>query len=154
MSDAAPTEAAKGGKKKLILILAVVLVLGGGGGVGAMLLLGGDAEAEEVAEEAPPEEGLVAPVAEMTANLAGPTTAFARVQFSAVLTADAKLADVEPKFPLLKDAAISELSTFQADHLRTTQGMEDLRVRLAERAAEIYPDGQVLRIILTELLVQ
>jgi hypothetical protein len=32
--------------------------------------------------------------------------------------------------------------------------MDELRNRLTARAQEVYPDGEVVRVVLTELLVQ
>lgn len=138
-------------RRKLVLaVLAVVLLLTGGGA--AVLLLGGEAEAEETAP--PPADGPVVPVADMTATLAGPGIHYAKVAFSAVLTTGADEALVASRFDLLRDAAITELSTISADHLRTTAGMEELRARLSDRAGALYPDGEVLRVVLTELIVQ
>jgi flagellar FliL protein len=152
-ATADPEVAPKKGKQKLILLVVVLLVVTAGGVVGAKLLLGGDAETD-VPEAAAPVDGEVVPVAEMTANLAGPATHYAKISFSAVLAEGVDPALITGRFPLLRDAAISELSTFQADHLRTTAGMEELRTRLGERARELFADGEVLRIVFTELVVQ
>ncbi len=148
-----PQVAPKKGKKKLILLAVALLVLAVGGGLGAKLLLGGDVETD-VPEPTVVADGEVVPVAEMTANLAGPQTHYAKISFSAVLAAEVDPALVTGRFPLLRDAAISELSSFQADHLRTTAGMEELRARLGERAHELFADGEILRIVFTELVVQ
>jgi flagellar protein FliL len=148
---AAPTAAPPPRRRRTLLLVGLLLVaLVGGGGAAAVLLLGGEAEAEE----APVAEGAVVPVAELTANLAGERIAFAKVAFSAVLAEGTDAAAVSDRFALVKDAAITELSTFAPDHLRTTAGMDELRARLTERAAALYPDGEVLRIVLTELVVQ
>jgi flagellar protein FliL len=147
--DVPPTPA-KGRKKLLLVAGVVVLVLVGGG---AFLLLGSDAEAEEEVGTVI-EEGPVVPVADMTANLAGSQIHFAKLSFAAVLTPDADAKLVGERFPLLRDAAITELSTMPAEHLRTTAGMDELRSRLSGRASDLYPDGEILRIVLTELLVQ
>jgi flagellar protein FliL len=149
MTDVAVEPAKK--SKKLLLIVAAVVALAGGGG--AFVLLTGEAGAEEAAE-APPEEGAVVAVADLTANLAGAEVHYAKVGFSAILAVGADEAAVTARFALLRDAAISELSTFEAAHLRSTAGMDELRNRLTARAQEVYPDGEVVRVVLTELLVQ
>lgn len=143
--------AKKKGKRKL-MIGAVVLILVAGFGV-KTFLLGGDAAAE-AQEPAPVEEGAVLPVAEMTANLRGSATNYARVSFAAVLNAEADEAEVTAKFPLLEDAALSVLLEFDAAQLRTPEGADQLRARLSDAAAEIWPEDEILRIVLTELLVQ
>lgn len=138
------------GKRRLLLIGVVLLLLVGGGA--AFMFLGGEAGAE--VEEEAPVEGAIVPIAEMTASLAGPQVHFAKLSLAAVLSDQADAALVEERMPLLKDAAITELSTMDAAHLRTTEGMEELRTRLTERATGIYVEGEVLRVILTELIVQ
>jgi flagellar protein FliL len=142
------------GKKKL-LVLALVAVLAGLGGFFAMKMLSpATAEAATPASEPPPEEGAVLEVAEMTATLAGDTTHLARVGFAVVTAADADPTLVEPKFALLKDAAVDEMAASSAAALITPEGVDDLRARLTARALDIYPDGEVLRVVLTQLVVQ
>jgi flagellar basal body-associated protein FliL len=149
----APAAPEDGRRRRAPLLLgAVVLVLGVA--VGAYLVLGGGEPAETVAEPQPAEEGAVVAVADMTANLAGEPVSYAKVAFAAVLAAGADEAAVAARFPLLRDAAITELSTITGAHLRTTAGADELRGRLTARAAALYPDGEVLRIVLTELVVQ
>lgn len=148
------TEAGKGGRSPLLLVgVAVVVTLAIA--AAAFFLLGGSgADASEEEEEPVPVEGAVVDVAEMTLNLAGPTISYAKVSFAAVLLDGVEEATVQGRFALLKDAAISELGTISADSLRTPEGVEELRSRLSARAAAIYPEGEVLRIVLTELVVQ
>ena len=151
---AAAPEAKKGGKKKIVLILVVLLVLGGGFMGAKMTIL---KPAEPVAEETappPPVEGEILEVAQMTVNLSGPAMNYGRVTFAAVLVEGADAAMVEAKFPILKDTALSEIGRFTADQLRTPEGVDALRAKLTERATAVYPDGEVLRVVLTELIVQ
>lgn len=149
------TPAATGGGKRKTLLIAAFVLVAVLAGVGGFLLTGGSAEAEAAAPTEPPaEDGAVLDVAEMTANLAGPEVHYAKLSFAAVLIAGADEAAVAERFPLLRDAAITELSTFQVEHLRTTEGMEELRKRLTARAQAVYPDGEVRRVVLTELVVQ
>ena len=149
-TDTSPEKGPKKGKKKLLLIGAVVLVLLCAGG-GYLFLGGEDAEAAE--NEAPP-EGEIVPVEEMTVNLAGPELHYARVAFSLVLAEGADPAVIEERKPLLHDAAITELTRLSPEELRGPEGPDTARDRLGARAKEIYPDGEVLRAVLTKLLVQ
>jgi flagellar protein FliL len=147
--------AARGGKRKLVLVV-LVLAAVAAGAVGGKMLLAGDpgVPGEEVAAAPAPAEGEVVTVAKLTASLAGGGSHYARVEFGAVLADTATAAAVEPRFPLLKDLALSTLMGFEPEELRTVAGADRLRQELTARAGEVFPDGEVLRIVLTELLVQ
>jgi flagellar basal body-associated protein FliL len=134
----------------VVLLLGVVTVTALGAGVFFFAFAGGEAEAGPP----PVVEGAVVDVAEMTLNLAGPQTHYARVAFAAVLDEKADESKVKLRFPLLKDAAITEVGTFTAEVLRTPEGVEQLRERLTEQAVALYSEGEVVRIVLTELVVQ
>jgi flagellar protein FliL len=146
-AEALAVQPAKG-RKRLVAIIAAVVLLAAGA-AGGFLLLGGPAEGQEVAGD-----GAIVHVAEMTANLGGERVAFAKLSFSAVLAEGVDPAAVAERFPIVTDVAITELSTLTPEHLRTTAGMDELRSRLSARAGEIYPDGEVRRFVLTELVVQ
>ena len=146
-------EASPRTRKKLVMMLAALLVVGGIGGFLALKVLSAPASGAPVVE-APPVEGEVIDVAEMTASLSGKEPHLARVGFAVVLTEGADAAAVSARFALLKDAAVSELAASDADELITPAGVDDLRGRLSDRAAAIYPDGEVIRVVLTELVVQ
>lgn len=150
-------------RKKLMMIGAVVLVVAGG----AYFKLGKSADpaAAAVPGAAPaavaaPVEGAIVEIGSLTVNLSAPQLHYARVNFSVVLSEGTPEDVVRPKFPLLKDAAITEVGRSTPDALVTTEGVDDLRARLTERAREIYPPdvpegtSPVLRIIFTELVVQ
>jgi flagellar FliL protein len=144
-TDGAPTKS----RKKLVIIALLVVVLGAAAGV--FLLGGSDAEGTEPAA---PVEGEVVDVAVMTTSVAGEAGTYVRVGFAAVLVEGTAAADVEAKFPLLEDAALSAASSFSGAQLRTQEGQDGLRAALTTAAGDIWPDGEVLRIVLTELLVQ
>lgn len=136
-------------RRRLLLAGAAAVVLVAGAGA---FLLGGDGGDDGAGGQ--PLEGDVVEVAQVTANLSGAQLRYARVTFSVVLAEDAVPGDVEGRFPLLQDAALGEIQAFDAERLRTPQGADELRAGLSARARELYPDGQVLRVVLTELLVQ
>jgi flagellar FliL protein len=146
--DLEETEEPRGrSKRKLVLLLVAVLVVAGA----AWWLLGrgGDEEAD-----AEPVEGLVVEVAQMTVNLAGEDLHYVRFAFALVLAADVLPGDVERRFALLKDAALSSVQSFTEAELRTPEGTDRLRAELTRHAHDVYADGRVVRVVLTELLVQ
>lgn len=136
-------------RKRLTLVLGAVLLVVAA--VAGVFFLRGPGEEEE---PAPPEDGPVVEVAQMTANLAGSQLRYARFGFAVVLRDDAVPDDVEARFPLLQDAAISTVQTFDPDLLRTPEGLDEFRKRLTAHAGDIYPDEQILRVVLTEMVVQ
>ena len=140
-----------GGKKKMkLLVLAVVAIVVGA--VGAkMFLLTGDAEA---GPPPPPEEGAVVTIGEMTTSLAGSGAHYARVEIAAVTNAAADAASLEAAFPLMRDQALTVLMGFTAEQLRTVEGANQLRDALTEKAQGVWEEQEVLRIVLTDLLVQ
>lgn len=156
MADETPkTEEAKSGgrSRKKIIILAAVVLFAAAGGFFAMRLLSTPANATP-AEDATPVPGEIIEVAQMTTTLPGTPPHLARVSFSLQLSADAAAAEIQPDLPLLKDAAVTELAESNADTLMTTEGVDDLRARLLERANEIYDEDRVLKVLVTELVVQ
>lgn len=149
----APVEEKKK-SKKLILILAVVGLLAGGGAAYFLGFIGGGDEAEEVAEEPEVVEGMIVDVATMTTNVGGGAPGYVRVGLAAVLAEGFTPDLVADRYPLLKDATLSEVATFKKAQLESPKGMDKLRGALTARAQEIWPEGEVVRIVLTELLVQ
>lgn len=115
------------------------------------------AEASEAAEPAAPVvavEGEIAEVGTMTVNLSSEQLSFARVGVALVLAEGGVASEVEPRFALFRDKAISEIAQWGPADLRTPAGHQLLRDGLSEAALEVWPDGGVLRVVLTELLVQ
>ena len=144
-----------GGKGKLIGIVGGVVVFAA---AGYFFFMGGSGDAEE---NAPPAEEEVAvvegPVIEgdtMTFNLAGDDTRYARVTFAVVLPEGGDSATVGERMPLLKDAALQIMSEYTADDLLGTRGLDNLREDLTEASTLVYTQGEVLRVVLTEVLVQ
>lgn len=144
-----------GGKGKLIGIIGGVVVLVG---AGLFFFLGGSSDADENApppdEEAAVVEGAVIEGDTMTFNLADDDTRYARVTFAVVLPEGGDSATVGERMPLLKDAALRIMSGYTSADLLATRGLDDLREDLTQAAAEVYRDGEVLRVVLTEVLVQ
>ncbi len=139
-------------KRRLPLLIVAVVVLVGAGVAGKMFLL--PAPEAEAGASVEPEEGAVVTIGQMTTSLAGGGTHYARVDLAAVTNAAADPATLEERFPLMRDQALDVLMGFSADELRTVEGADALRAALTERAQEVWEDEEVLRIVLTDLLVQ
>lgn len=152
---AAAPAPAKGRSRRLLAIVAGVLVLALAAG-GYLFLSGGAADADPAPEPTPEEvaEGPVVEVGTLTTNLAGSPPRYARVGLAIVLTAEADPAAVEARFPLVKDVAITEIGRHDAATLQTVEGSEALRDGLTDAVVGVYPDGEVVRVALTELLIQ
>ncbi len=130
-------------------------------GLVAYTQLTGDSEAGAAAAPttlAAPVEGTVLDGGEVRVSLADADAHFALVRMAVVLEADADPVEVENRLPLLADAAVDEVATFNSEQLRGARGPELLRDVLTERADEIFnvDDEQVsvMRVVLTELIVQ
>lgn len=131
--------------KRARLLLGAVVVAGA---VGAWQVSAAGAE-----PPAPVSDGAVVEVGVLTVGLQDGNE-YARVGIALVLADTAVEADVEPKFALVKDAAIGVIAGFSADGLREPAGLDELRSQLTERIAAIYPDGTVRRVVLVEALVK
>lgn len=157
MSDidtAVEAEAPGGGRSRRKLLIVGLVVVLAAAGVG-YVVFGGAGEANAAPEEVVPTEGAVVPLEPMTASIGGGATpGYVRLGIALVLATDVLPADVSDRFPLVQDAALSELSHYDPQRLRTPEGIADLRATLSKRARAIYPDGEVLRVVFTELLVQ
>ena len=162
MADDEPDDDGADKKKRKFnpkLIGIVVVVLGAAGyfflGCG-----GGSAEAGATAttiaiEDEP--DGLILPVGSLTVNLQGDGIRFGRIAFALVLVEGVDPLTVEGKFPLLLDAALSELAAFTADDLLELSGQEKLRAVLTGHARDLLnvdDERVVKRVVLTDLLVQ
>jgi flagellar FliL protein len=144
----------KKGKGKLIGIIGGIVVL-----LGAVYFLflggGGGSEAEAgVTTTTVVADGPVIEVDEMTVTLAGDPIRYARVKFAVVLPEGGDTTVVGDRVPVLKDAMLDVLSTYTADELIGPDALTTLRERLTEAAHVVYDQGEVLRVLVTEVLVQ
>ena len=143
-------EAGGGGKKKIILIVVPVVLIAAGAG---FFLRGGDAEAA-VPTTIPVEEGEVIEIDTMTVNLVGEEGRYARVGFAVVLDSTADSAVIGTKTPLMRDVTLTVMTGFNSGELQTQVGMERLRSELTDSIVDLFVDGEVIRVVLTELIVQ
>ena len=146
-------EPKKGGKGKLIgmigggvVLLAAVyfLFLSGGGGE----------EEAAVTTTTIPVEGPVIEVDEMTITLSDSPVRYARLKFAVVLPEGGDTTVVGERVPVLKDAVLDVVSAYTADELVGPAALGSLREDLTASALTVFTEGEVLRVVLTELLVQ
>lgn len=109
---------------------------------------------EEAAPPAPPVDGEVVSVEELTVNIVGEPGRYAQLGFAVVLASDADPEHVTSRAPLLRDAALDVLTGFTGAELQTEDGMERLRAELTARFQELFPGGEIRRAVLTDLIVQ
>ena len=149
----AEVEEVKKGKGKLIGIIGGVVVL-----LGAVYFLflgggGGDAEAG-VTTTTIPVEGAVIESDQMTVTLADDPVRYARITFAVVLPEGGDSTVVGDRMPLLKDGVLDVVAGLSAADLVGAAGLDSLRESLTTKALEVYTEGEVLRVVLTEVLVQ
>jgi len=150
-ADAAPAPAPAPRRRRLLLLLLAAGLAVAGAGLAFGPWGGGDGAVDEHETVA---DGEVVVVGGMTTSLGGDTQAYARVELAVVLRPDADRTTVEPRFPVLRDAALTVIMSFRPSELRTVEGAERLRVELTDRAQQVWPDGEVLRVLVTDLVVQ
>ncbi len=147
-------EPEKGGKGKLIGIIGGVVVL-----LGAVyfLFLGGGGGGEEeagVTTTTVPVEGPVIEVDEMTITLSDDPVRYARIRFAVVLPEGGDTTVVGDRVPVLKDAVLDVVSGYTASQLVGPDALGGLREELTAQALTVFTEGEVLRVVLTEVLVQ
>ena len=145
------TEKGRGKKKLVMIAVPIVVVLAGAAG---FFLRGGEPAEAAVPTTIPIVEGDVIEVDTMTVNLVGEEGRYARVGFAVVLDATAESGAVGKKMPLMRDATLTVMTGFNSAELQTAEGMERLRDELSDAVVAIFPDGEVIRAVLTELIVQ
>ena len=150
--EAASADGKKGGKKKLVMIIIPALVVAGL--AAKMTVLKDKAGAKEAEKPVEVLEGEIVDVGSLTVNLADQDRRYARVGIALVLSAAAPTEEVVNRVPLLKDAAITKIGAHTSAELRTIEGQELLRKELAEATEHVWEEGEVLRVALTEILVQ
>lgn len=156
-TEARTGEGKKGKKGKLLMIVGAVVVIGLGAFVGLKVFGGGSEDAETAAAEAEAtEESADGEVLELDTitTVVGGEGDLARVSLALVLSEDAIADTVSSRLPVVKDATVREVARSNSQQLLTPDGADDLRARLKDRTDEIYADGEVLRVLITELVVQ
>ena len=145
-------EVQKKGKGKLIgIVLAVVLVAG----VAAKFtVLSGGKAGKATATPAPaPTPGPVIDLGDLTINLAEPSR-YALVGLAVELGKTAKADTITAQMPLLKDASVRKLSGMSATTLLSQAGQDQVRAELTDQAQQIFGKDKIVRVLLTEVVVQ
>lgn len=142
-------EAPRKGRSTWLLIGVLVLLLAVAAAVWFLVLApdGAEADAELL-------EGEIVSLEPQTTTLGEAKLHHARVALAVVLAEGVDPAVVAPRAALLQDALIRELSTMDADGVRSSEGSDALRQRLSADAKQIWEEDEVIRVVLTELLVQ
>ncbi len=156
-------EEKKGGMLKWIIILVVLIALGVGGYFGYTMFFAApdeDAATEEVAaegEEAPLEslEGTLVPLPVFLVNLADPLgRRYLKLGLEVEVRdpeAQAALAKYEAK---IKDTLLLLLSSKTYDSLSTMKAKVELKQEVVDRLNQIVGKGSILRVYITEMVIQ
>ena len=147
-------EVKKKGKGKLIgIVLAVVLA-----GVGAKFTVlsggkGGKSGKATPAASPTPTPGPVIDLGDLTINLAEQSR-YALVGLAVELGKTAKTDTITAQMPLLKDASVRKLSGMSAVTLLSQAGQDQVRAELTDQAQQIFGKDAIVRVLLTEVVVQ
>jgi flagellar basal body-associated protein FliL len=154
MDIAAAQEGAakKKGKGKLIAIVIAAMLVGG---VGAKftVLSGGKAGTPKPTPTPTPTPGPVIDLGDLTINLAEPSR-YALVGLAVELGKTADPATITTQMPLLKDAGVRKLNGLPAATLLSSAGQDTVRAELTDQAQQIFGKDKIVRVLLTEVVVQ
>ncbi len=147
------TDAAAQAKKKKMMLVGGLVVAG----LAYQFVLKGsppekavDPDAEVVVAE-----GDIAPLEEMVVNLADTDDIhYVRLGVAAVLDAEAAVEDVEPQLPKVNDVVIDVVTSKTFADLRAAGSTTALKKELSAAVQEAFPDGEVVRVILTTFVMQ
>jgi len=129
-----------------VLVLAVIYFVFFSGG--------GEAEDEAAVTTTIVAEGPVIEADQMTINLADDDPRYARIRFAVVLPLDGDGAAVGERFPILKDAVLDVVNAYTTADMKEPDILDTLRSEFTAAAHEVWPDGEVIRVLITELLIQ
>ena len=155
MDIAAAQEGAakKKGKGKLIAIVIAAMVVGGVGAKFTVLSGGGKAGTPKPTPTPTPTPGQVIDLGDLTINLAE-AQRYALVGLAVELGKTADPATITTQMPLLKDAGVRRLSGIPAATLMSLAGQDQVRAELTDQAQQIFGKDKIVRVLLTEVLVQ
>lgn len=142
--------------KKTAVRVGVLLLFATAFGVG--FFLGGGLSAPEVAEAtdeaaASQAEGDVVEMNSLIVSLGDPSASHARVGLALILAEGVDEDDVSGRMPLVRDAALSVLTGRYAVDFATPEGLDTLRAELTDAVADVFPDGEVVRVVITESII-
>lgn len=144
--------AKKKGKGKIIVIV-VAAMLAGGVGAKFTLLSGGKSGTPKPAPTPAPTPGQVIDLGNLTINLAEPSR-YALVGLAVELGKTADPATITTQMPLLKDAGVRKLNGLPAATLLSSAGQDQVRAELTDQAQQLFGKDKIVRVLLTEVVVQ
>jgi flagellar FliL protein len=152
-------EEKKSGKLKWIIIAVLLLALGAGGYFAyTQFLAPKDEAAEETAEESVkeiPEEGTLTPLPVFLVNLADP---LGRRYLKLGVEVEARDEEVVNSLTTnqakIKDSILLLLSSKTYEELSTLQSKIELKSEIADRLNQILGNGSILRVYITEMVIQ
>jgi flagellar FliL protein len=155
-TDEEAAAAAASAKKKKMIGLVVVA------GLLYQFVLKGSPPPEEeqaaagaAAAELVIEEGEIAPLEELVVNLADQDQLhYLRLGVAAVLSVDFVLADIEPQLVKVNDVVIDVVSRKTFADLRVAGATTALKEEISLAVQEVFPDGEVVRVIFTTFVMQ
>jgi flagellar basal body-associated protein FliL len=154
MDIAAAQEGAakKKGKGKLVAIVIAAMLVGG---IGAKftVLSSGKAGTPKPTPTPTPTPGPVIDLGDLTINLAEPSR-YALVGLAVELGKTADPATITTQMPLLKDAGVRKLNGLPAATLLSSAGQDTVRAELTDQAQQIFGKDKIVRVLLTEVVVQ
>lgn len=156
-------EEKKGGMLKWIIIAVVLIALGVGGYFGYTMFLGGADEepaTEEMAagdEAAPLEslEGVLVPLPTFLVNLADPLgRRYLKLGLEVEVRDEKAQEDLLKYEAKIKDTLLLLLSSKTYDALSTMKAKMELKQEIADRLNQTIGKGSVLRVYITEMVIQ
>lgn len=162
--DVLPDEGKKGGMLKWIIILVVLILLGVGGYFGyTMFFAGDDAATEEMAEgeggdqQADMEtlDGQLVPLPVFLVNLSDPLgRRYLKLGLEVEVRDPEAMAALTMKEAKIKDSLLLLLSSKTYDGLSTMKAKLELKQEIVDRLNQILGSGTVLRVYITEMVIQ
>lgn len=160
-------EGKKSGKLKWIIIIVVVLALLGGGGFFAYTKFFAAPE-EAPSEEAKVEkslqdgeqppvvgEGQLVPLPMFLVNLADPLgRRYLKLGLEVEVRDEKVAAELTTKQAQIKDSLLLLLSSKSYDSLSTLKSKIELKTEVVERLNQVLGNGSVLRVYITEMVIQ
>ena len=156
-------EGKKGGKLKWIIIGVVLLAILGAGGYFGYTMFLAPKDGETMAEETPPEEvealetleGTLVPLPVFLVNLADP---LGRRYLKLGMEVEVRDAEVQANLSKyeakIKDSLLLYLSSQTHESLATIDAKLQLKQEVADRLTQILGKGSVLRVYITEMVIQ
>ncbi|MBG3876812.1 flagellar basal body-associated FliL family protein [Desulfovibrio oxamicus] len=171
MAEEAAPPKKKSGKLKWIILILLLLLLGGGGGGGAYWWFvmrpaaqnaegapesaNAEGKADAKGGEAPARNAKVAKLPTFLVNLADPTgRRYLKLTMEVEVGSDATVKELEGQSAKVRDAVILLLSSKSYADLAPIESKLQLKNEVAERLNQILGGPKVLRVYITEMVIQ